>query len=215
MSQEDQSTDEPVKGELIPEFFVEFISRIVPGLVVIFLFFYWQKNGLKTISDHKDDFSGLGLSLFIFVAAWVIGVTLDVGVFIVFRKIKIFKAYAEKHEKSIPAIWENMHLAKPWERGNIAKAAAQMIFFRNMVSICAMVFVLCLCDFIGATTTIDFFSELKEFFPNLYNHKGFYAFASIVLGLVFYFVWEAQPNSLTEAIEFVKKRHSNSTKSKS
>ena len=225
MSDENQSTDEPVKGELIPEFFVEFISRIVPGLVVIFLFFYWQKDGLKNISDHKDDFSGLGLSLFILVAAWVIGVTLDVGVFIIFRKI--LKKRADDHSNKIPKIWETMHLAKPWERGNIAKAAAQMLFFRSMVSICAIVVVLSAlmeiqfllvshyrdCNFVDIIpdSIMDFLSELKELFPILYEHNGFYAFISIALGVVFYYVWEVQPDSLTAAIEIVNSRHPKST----
>ncbi|MEI9959798.1 MAG: hypothetical protein WDM76_01325 [Limisphaerales bacterium] len=196
----------------------------MPGLVVIFLFFYWQKNGLKTISDHKDDLSGLGLSLFIFVAAWVIGTTLDVGVFIIFQKF--FKKFANDHSEKIPKIWENMHLAKPWERGNIAKAAAQMKFFRNMASICAIVIFLCLLmeihflltgyyrdsSFVSTipASIMDFLLELKELLPILYDHNGFYAFSSIILGWVFYSIWKVQPGSLTAAIKIVKKRHPNS-----
>jgi len=61
------------KPEFIPDFFREFISRIIPGMVFIGIYIFWSGKHLKVV------FSDATLSVFVLVAAWIIGVTIDVG----------------------------------------------------------------------------------------------------------------------------------------
>ena len=118
---------EPKETQLIPDFFYEFISRIIPGLVVIALSFYWSDSDFKAIS------SSLGLSLFVLVAAWIIGTTLDVGVFMVVKWIcpGLLKKIPASHRD----IWEYLCKAKSWERESYNKAEALRIFFRNIIDL--------------------------------------------------------------------------------
>jgi hypothetical protein len=60
-------------NDLISEFFYDGISRIIPGLVVIFLFAHrLLEKALTTLHD-----SSIILYVFIFLAAWLIGVTVE------------------------------------------------------------------------------------------------------------------------------------------
>ena len=61
------------KAELIPDFFRELMSRIIPGLVVVFLFIYWSENKHKLALSETSTFT-----LFL-LPAWIIGITLDLG----------------------------------------------------------------------------------------------------------------------------------------
>jgi hypothetical protein len=63
------------KAALIPDFFREFISRIVPGVALIGLFIFWSGR------SFKEFFSDVTVSFFILIAAWIIGATLDIGIF--------------------------------------------------------------------------------------------------------------------------------------
>ena len=72
----DEPQDSGQISNLISEFFQDFISRIVPGSVVIGLY---SHESVKRVVDGKD--GTLLLSLALLVIAWVVGVSFDLGVY--------------------------------------------------------------------------------------------------------------------------------------
>jgi uncharacterized membrane protein len=60
---------------LISEFFFEGIRRIIPGLILIIL--YWHKEAENVFHNHADFFSPYLFSVAVIVIAWLIGFTVE------------------------------------------------------------------------------------------------------------------------------------------
>lgn len=170
MSEQEEKVSE--QGEklaaIIPDFFFELISRIAPGFVVIVLSLYWAG------SDFKAVVFTIGLSVFMLAAAWIIGVTLDVGVYSIGKILHLDKWLLRDPEGELSPVtekvdteeveydrWEYLRKASSWERGRIIKAEAQLIFFRNMMSVCALTAVIC---FISQRWLYGIFASVFGFF---------------------------------------------------
>jgi hypothetical protein len=177
------ASNEENAAQIIPDFFAEFIGRITPGLVVIALAVFWSGKNFKAV------FSSVELSVFVLAAAWIIGITLDMGIFCIG---KLF--YLDRCEKLLPPLntgedyWKYILNAKAWERGIINKQMAQLIFFRNMMSICALMALI--------SIAMNFPSSLNFLLPVLDNYHQIFG----ILGSVFFFVfglcWQAQRETI-------------------
>lgn len=132
---------------LIPEFSSELIARIIPGLVAIIILIY------SISGDFPMAHSTIGLEVFksviLLVAAWIVGLTLDVGVFAVgvFAKERLKWKWLKK------AVGEDLPPARAlevtrelddWERKLLSKHVALRIFFRNMAVVSALTGLTCL-----------------------------------------------------------------------
>jgi hypothetical protein len=62
---------------IIPDFYYDLIGRIAPGFVVVAVFLYWSGSNFEVV------FSTIGQSVFALTVAWIIGTTLDAGVYYV------------------------------------------------------------------------------------------------------------------------------------
>ena len=175
--------------QVIPDFFYEFISRIIPGLVVITISLYWSDSDIKAI------FSSVGLSLFVLVAAWIIGMTLDAGGFTIVKRI-CPQRFLEKIPSCHPNTHDHLCKTNRWEREIFSKAQAQSIFFRSMTTICALSIFL--------TSTVTIFSSklnsmcpaLLKHLPALLRHPWIYGICGFVFFFVFLSCWWAQRKCL-------------------
>ena len=169
---------------IVPDFFADLIGRIVPGFVVITLSLYFSGNDLKAA------FSTFGLSVFVLAAAWIIGVTLDVGVYCILKgpcadKLLKLKPFPDDPHN---CHWDYLCNTNTWERGIINKARALSVFFRNMLFICALTALACVIA--------EFVSCLNSLLPLLYSHRWRYVFLALFFSRVFYLCWIEQRNWL-------------------
>ena len=162
---------------IIPDFFAELIGRIAPGFAVIALSLYWSG------SDFKAVFSTVGLSVFVLAAAWIIGVTLDVGVFCIGNMLRLDKLLKPFPKDDYYIHWQYLLDASEWERGIINKQRSQLIFFRNMMSVCGLTVLACII--------MEFSSRLDSLLPVLHNHHRCYGILAIVFFIVFMLCWRA------------------------
>ena len=176
----------------IPDFFYELIARIIPGVVVIAISIYWFSGNFKTSS-------GVELSVFVFfglVAAWIIGVTLDLGVFVgwkwfVGRKWLLRLRHYLKREEFVSDLIQYGWIVRklePLDRKLVTKAHAQIVFFRSMTAICAFAVLICL-----AMLCVPYWGFLL---PALDDCAGFYALIYSILALVFWSCWKWQHGEL-------------------
>ncbi|HEY1717499.1 MAG TPA: hypothetical protein VGH42_04295 [Verrucomicrobiae bacterium] len=202
------------KTEFIPDFYREFISRIIPGLVVIALYIYWSETDFKVV------FSSYLMSSFLLIAAWIIGVTLDVGIFLIVDLIVGADKFIPKpqknpgeseptkhQEKSLESNdnaytdeWEYLCKAKPWERGIILKTLSQVIFFCVMFSICALAVILSLASI------SERFPKLNCGLPVLFQYKYYYLVSALVFSFVYLLCWWKNRKHFFEHIEKLLKR---------
>ena len=172
---------------IIPDFFAELISRIAPGFVVIALFLFWSGKDIKGV------FSTVGLSVFVLAAAWIIGITLDVGIFCVGKKFHIETLLNKLPSDDKNYHWKYLRTAKAWERGIINKQKALVIFFRNMMSVCGLTTLICII--------VEFSSSLESLLPVLYSHCRCYGLLAFVLFFVYWLCWLAQRQCVMIDIE--------------
>lgn len=182
--------------EIIPDFFFELISRIAPGFVVIALSLYWGGCDFKTV------FSNTGLSAWMLpaalAAAWIIGVTLDVGVFCIGKKLRLDEWLLQGPKDGSQADpksglqpdpkdhdeykrWQYRCKSSSWERGRMGKAEAQVIFFRNMMSVCALTALICVI--------MELSSSLDSLLPVLHGHPWTYLALAIFFFFIFWPSW--------------------------
>ena len=122
MAISEDNDDNPTMNEkgaqLIPDFFYEFISRIIPGLIVIALCFFWSGTNFDSKSITTPFLAGT--SFFSLLLGWVIGTTLDVGVFVVANPLKEIFVKKNHHEKKSDILeadyWEGLKKMTAWER---------------------------------------------------------------------------------------------------
>lgn len=191
---------------IIPDFFFELIGRIAPGFVVIALSLYWTGSG----SDFKTVFSNIGLSAFALAAAWIIGVTLDIGVYCILAMLRDVGVYCigkrlpfEKwwppHPEDYGFVrWEYLLDASVWERGIINKTQALLIFFRNMMSVCALTALICIIMEYSSTLDswllvfrlrLELGQILDSLLPVLHIHHLRYGILADVFLFVFFLSW--------------------------
>ncbi len=124
---EPQKVPDQLTG-LVPEFFFELIARIVPGLVGVLSCVYWSGRDLK-----DDHFGVLGL----LVAAWVVGVALDVGVYRI-----VYAILPEEVRKNVvPDLRPTTEFIRElpaYDRGILMKQFALLVFLRAMIVMCAV-----------------------------------------------------------------------------
>ena len=169
----------------IPDFIYDFIGRIIPGLIVISLYLYWTGKGLECFHHTFE------ISLFILVAAWVIGVTLDEGVFFFW---KLFRKSVFPGDDPLPR-WES-------EPASLVKHKGLGIFYRSMAVICGVTISLSLSMiFLSFLTTSppdvnddcvehllsDLLSALTTWLPVLNSHDVIYLVLASVLFVVYVF----------------------------
>jgi hypothetical protein len=204
---------------IIPDFYYDLIGRIAPGFVAITVSVYWSGSNFEVV------FSTIGQSVFALVIAWLIGVTLDVGVYYIgtsFRldeflkclksnglKISCLKNWkrALLKRSQVSKAGENhvynyLSKASPWERGSLIKQQALLILYRNMLSICALTALICFF--------MRFFPEwlsssLNSLLPVLHCHYWRYFVLTVVFSLIFAVCWWHQSISLDAWDEFIKK----------
>ena len=86
----------------------------------------------------------------------------------------------------------------PWVRGMISKHQAQVIFFRNMMSISALTAFICII--------MEFPSRWNSLLPLLLSHHRRYAILSILSLFLFLLCWRVQTKALKEGwLEFFKR----------
>jgi hypothetical protein len=202
----ESSIENPIeKAEIIPDFFYELISRIMPGFMAIAILVYASGNHLVEV------FSRLELSVFLLMLAWVFGIILDVGFFCTVKFICADflprlrgKTLWEGIWKPKRNLWKYSRTARPWERGMLNKSEAQMIFFRTMALICFLLYFLCLL--------CKIFSLCDALFPilarNTPHGNVLVEICSPILGGVFLLCWRQQSQSLDEALkELTEQQH--------
>ena len=215
------------EAEFIPDFYREFISRIIPGLVVIALYLYWSNTDFKAIFPGESTGATITSSSFLFIAAWIIGVTLDVGIFLIAVQIlriiqkkfhclkhclkKLLESpmdYNEQEGNNEQDEWEYLRAANPWERGIIIKTFAQVIFFRGMFSICALTVILSVSSMIGRP------EKLSDWLPVLFRMKCTCLILSLVFSLLFCLCWWQGRKGLFEHLNKLSKRQAKAEKDK-
>jgi hypothetical protein len=190
---------EPKETQIIPDFFYEFIARIIPGLVFIALCLYWSDSDFKAIS------ASVGLSLFVLVAAWIIGTTLDLGVFVIVNLI-CPKCLLEKIPAPHPDTWDHLCKTKSWEREIYKKTEAVCIFYRSMASICALMVFLIFIVTTFSLTLDSVLPALTKHLPALLRHPWVYGILGVIFFFVFVSCWWAQKNALEAwSARFAKK----------
>jgi hypothetical protein len=167
----------------IPEFFYDIIARMIPGLLAIVIYMYWSK------ADFKSVVSNVGMSGFVLVAAWVVGVTLDVGVFAIAKKICSGK-WLQKVAPDLNPLLGITRKLPPFERRLIAKALAQIIFFRNMMVICGSAALICL--------VMCFLPIFDLLLPALRDHDYLCGLLCVILWWVFWLCWKLQRGSVAD-----------------
>ena len=169
---------------VIPDFFFEFISRIIPGLVVIALCLYWSDSNLKVI------FSNIESSFFVLVASWIIGTTLDLGVFLIVKRI-CPKCLLDKTKTTDLDIWKKLCELNSWQREYYFKTQAVCIFFRGMASISALS--VCLIFIITSSHL-----KMDSVLPALLRHPWVYGILGVIFSIVFVWCWWAENGALHE-----------------
>jgi hypothetical protein len=179
--------EQVIKAELIPDFVKEFIGRIIPGLVTMALYMYWSGSGF-TVAFSTTILSATILAfVFILVAAWIIGVTLDLGVYLIVYNAgrKICPKRLEKMGNFTAGLGEWYYLSKTnsWERGYLIKDAGQVVFLRSMGFICA------LTASVSLMSILKFPSGLNFWLPALFNYNWLYFISGLAFCLVFWCCW--------------------------
>jgi len=167
---EPEKVPEQLTG-LVPDFFFELIARIVPGLVGVLSCVYWSGR------DFKPDHFGV---LTLLVAAWVVGVTLDVGVYRIVYAILPEKV---RHEV-VPDLRPTTEFFRELpvrDRGILFKQFALLVFLRGMMVICAVTGVA--CWFMGS------WSGWLRGLP-LMDQAGWCGFAFSILGSLCCWRWK-------------------------
>jgi len=181
----------------IPEFFFEFIARIVPGLVLLaaacFLFHGDFSVLYAYATAGNTAISSLGTSGFLLVVAWIFGVVLDVGLFTVVKLLPLKKC-PPPFKNWIPSPEENETFLKtiltmePWKREAVYKMKSLGIFYRSMGVICALIAIARLSVGLGVWTNNTFrgFAQLPWWIG--------WVFTS--LAVVFYLCWNDHGKSV-------------------
>jgi hypothetical protein len=172
---------EPEKlSGLVPDFYFELIARIIPGSIVILSFIYWSGRELKEV------FSTFGVSALLLMAAWIIGVILDLGLYAACPKMLA--------PPELSSSLETVRALQPWDRRIYFKQYALLIFLRGMAVVCgltALITVLmrfCSGELSGSPVIqvcSGWFSDL----PVLHEHYLRYGLPCTVLQLVFFLSW--------------------------
>jgi len=195
MAISEDNDDNPTMNEkgaqLIPDFFYEFISRIIPGLIVIALCFFWSGTNFDSKSITTPFLAGT--SFFSLLLGWVIGTTLDVGVFVVANPLKEIFVKKNHHEKKSDILeadyWEGLKKMTAWERNYFHKQTALKIFFRNMASICFLTTIIIFIHRFGLDSE---FPALERYLPDLLTrNSGGYLIWSLFFGVIFFFGWRS------------------------
>jgi hypothetical protein len=164
----------------VPDFFYELIARIIPGVVVVAISIYWSKGDFKTV------YSSVGLSVFMLVAAWIIGVTLDIGVFAGYKLCP--EKYRQKITPDLSTYAWILRKLLPFDRKLVTKALALIVFFRIMTIICVFALLICVAMLL--------FPRWDFFLPALHDHFWRYGLVSVILALVFGICWNEQHREL-------------------
>jgi hypothetical protein len=196
----------------VPDFFSELIARVIPGVVVVAISIYWYNGDFKKV--YSD-----GLWVVALVVAWIIGVTLDLGVFGIYmlcleklRKIVhdiITSAWMLRHAEAIfcklvtKILQEIVHDfgtsawmlrdVEPLFRKLVTKMFAVLVFFRSMAVFCG--FTVAICVVMPICPWCDFF------LPRLGCCPCLYLVVSLVLGLVFGFCWYEEHRQINSWFE--------------
>jgi hypothetical protein len=177
------SDGEPSQTVGIPDFFYELIARIIPGAAVVAICIYGA-NG-----DFKAVYSSVGLSVSVLVAGWVIGVTLDLGVFAGWEWLSPERLRKNIAPDLIEYAWIDRKLL-PWDRKLVTKARAQIVFFRSMTAICVFTVLICVA--------MLYFPRWDFLLPALHDHAWSYGTVCFILIWVFGSCWKWQHDELEE-----------------
>jgi hypothetical protein len=147
---------------------------------VVAIAIYWSGGDFKTV------YSNVGLSVFVLVVAWIIGVTLDIGVF------AGFKLCPEKYRQQIvPDLSKYAWIFRkllPFDRKLVTKSLALIVFFRIMTVICVFAVLI--------PVAMLLFPSRDFFLPALHDHPWRYGLVSGIFALVFGFCWNEQHREL-------------------
>jgi hypothetical protein len=143
--------------------------------VAILTSIYWSGGNFKTVS------SSLGLSAFMLVAAWVVGVTLDIGVFMIVPAILPEKVLKEVVPNLAPTVLFIRDLPV-WDRGILFKQFALMVFLRGMLVMCAVTGVVCVVMWLWSGWLYDW--------PFLHEDYGQYGVVCSILACLFWLAWK-------------------------
>lgn len=183
--------------QFIPDFFRELISRIIPGLVVIALCLYWSKG------DFKATYSSVAISVFVIMTAWIIGVTLDVPLYVAYQSLIGVKKIKENPIAKRIILeplddWDVLCKATSWERGAIIKSVALTTFYRNMSAIGALTALLTHPSFGGI------FPALITMFPGLFAYRLWYMILGLFCWVSFACCWYSNRKGINEHLEKLK-----------
>lgn len=146
-----KATKSSTATNLLTNFFHEGISRVVPGLVVLALYAHKQITAAFTIFHDSSIASGLS----ILIAAWLIGLTLDIvaSIFFTLHELHTGHDFPTEQEPND-------------ERGRIRflKTSGELVLYRSM----------CLISLFTFVVTPNSFSDVSlRFFPNVTILEGF------------------------------------------
>jgi hypothetical protein len=194
---EPEQLPEQITG-FVPDFFFELIARIVPGLVAILTCAYWSGG------DFKAAYSNAGPLALLLVAAWVVGVTLDVVVY------RIVYAVLPKGVRTtvVPDLrppTEFFRRLPVWDRRILFKQFALLVFLRGMMVLCAVTGVVCVVMWL--------WSGALCYLPVLYQHYRRYGVICSILALLFGVSWRAHRVELIDVCDEEAKAHKASKRS--
>ena len=173
----------------IPDFFYELIARIIPGVAVVAICIYGSNGDFETV------YSSVGLSVFVLVAGWIIGVTLDLGVFGGWKWLCRHNQRLEKTASDLSQYAWIVRKLLPWDRKLVTKAHAQIVFFRSMTVICLLIVCICVAMLCGAVLR---FPPPDFLLPALHDHHLRYGAVCLILALVFLACWKWQHQELVK-----------------
>jgi hypothetical protein len=120
MNQSDESPREADDVKIIPYFFCELITRIIPGLTAMALCFYWAGGNFNKIKPM--------MAILSLVFAWMLGIILDSGGFLILKcmtpkcfllKMGVDKdraanilGFNQNHDSFLT--WEGVRLLRTW-----------------------------------------------------------------------------------------------------
>jgi hypothetical protein len=194
---EPEQLPEQVTG-LVPDFFFELIARIVPGLVAILTCAYWSGG------DFKAAYSNAGPFALLLVAAWVVGVTLDVVVYRIVYAI-LPKGVRTKFVPDLRPPMEFIRRLPVWDRRILFKQFALLVFLRGMMVLCAVTGVVCVIMWL--------WSGALYYLPVLYQHYGCYGVICSIFALLFWVSWRAHRLELVDWCEVEAKAQKASKRS--
>lgn len=174
------------KATTIPYISYEIFARIVPGLVAIVI---WFPTFLPL--DNCTKSSHTGEWLLIFLAAWIIGVTMDMGVF-TYGKLLRDKLSPSSQTSSEEEESEIFYKSPFSKREMIVRLAAIRVFFRSMAVVSIVTLIICLLSCIPCI----YECFLSPQFRILHEHYKRYAFLSLIFAIGYTGSWCLQKKKL-------------------